>query len=228
MIDSGSYQNIEKLGVICGPLFLVCYVIAMLFAGYLPPMAPSMPMDELLAFYQDNTLRIRVGQILMLISSAILVPWFAVVSRQIASREPGFPMLAAMQFGGGILLVVFFQLCSMLWIANSYRLEADPTAIRLVHDASWLIFVMVFPCYTIQMFCIGFAGLLDKSATPLWPRTISYYNLWVGVGGAGGTFAIFVYGGPFAWNGLVGFWIPVLLFASWLCLMVPKLWANID
>jgi hypothetical protein len=140
-----------------------------------------------------------------------------------ARVEGRFPVLAIMQFGGGVLLIVFFALCSMIWIAATYRPELDPNVIRMMHETSWLIFVMVFPAYTLQMVCIAVAGFMDKSEHPWLPRWACYLNLWVGIGGGGGALAAFFKSGPFAWNGLIGFWVPVSLFALWLAVMTPLL-----
>lgn len=168
------------------------------------------------SFYAEHTNRIRLAQLLGLIFSTLLFPWFTIISLQMARIEGRVPVLSIMQFGGGVLLVVFFQICSMLWIIAAWRPELDPAVIRMVHEGSWLVFVMVFPAYTMQLFCIALVGFMDKSEYPTWPRWACYFNMWVGVGGMGGGLAVFFKTGPFAWNGLIGFYIPVVIFAIWL------------
>jgi hypothetical protein len=82
---------------------------------------------------------------------------------------------------------------------------------------------MVFPGYTLQMVCIAVAGFMDKSERPTWPRWVSYFHLWVGLSGAGGGLAVFFKSGPFAWNGVVGIYIPLVLFATWLIISTTVL-----
>jgi hypothetical protein len=142
-----------------------------------------------------------------------------VISIQIARIEKRMPLLAVMQFGGAVLLVVFFQLCGMLWIAATFRSELEPSTIRMLDDLSWLIFVMVFPGYVLQLSCIALASFMDRSARPLWPRWVGYLNLWIALSGAGGGLAVFFKHGPFAWNGLVGFYIPIGAFTIWIAVM---------
>ncbi len=36
-----------------------------------------------------------------------------------------------------------------------------------------------------------------------------YLNLWMATIGGTGLISIFFFSGPFAWNGIVGFWLPV-------------------
>lgn len=221
--------HIQRLCVWAGPVFIVLYVLAFWgLAGYLPPQPPTTTPAELVSFYTQHQLGIRSGQLLSMIFSTLLFPWFGIISMQIARIEGRVPILALIQFGGATLLVVFFQICSMIWIGASYRPDIDPLTLRTMHELGWLIFVMVFPSYVLQLFCIGIAGLMDKRPQPLFPRWVCFFNLWVAVGGAGGGLAVFFYSGPFAWNGLIGFWIPVITFGSWLFVMVPVLLRNIE
>jgi hypothetical protein len=100
-----------------------------------------------------------------MITSTLLFPFFTVVSREIArnesSRTAGLPMLAMMQFGDGTLLIVYFQLCSMIWLVLSFRPDLDPALARLLDDAAWLIFVMVSPSYITPMLCVAVAAFRD-------------------------------------------------------------------
>lgn len=207
-----------------GPVFLLLYALA--FGGlahYLPPQPPTWSAADVASFYELHRNQIRAGQLLCLIFSMLLFPWFAVISVQIARIEGRYPVLAVMQFGCGVLLIVFFVVCSMLWTAAAFRPEMDPNTIRTLHDTSWLMFVMVYPEYTLQLSCIAIAGFMDKSPQPLLPRWACYLNLWVGFSAVGGGFATFFKTGPFAWNGLFGFWVPVVLFTIWLFVMAPLL-----
>jgi hypothetical protein len=60
---------------------------------------------------------------------------------------------------------------------------------------------------------------MDRSTRPLWPRWVGYLNLWIALSGAGGGLAVFFKHGPFAWNGLVGFYIPIAAFTVWIAVM---------
>jgi hypothetical protein len=211
-----------------GPVFLILYGIAFWgIAGYMPPHSPMTSPDALVAFYEENRTGIRVGQILGLVFSMLLFPWFALISVQIAQAEKRFPVLALMQFGAGTLLIVFFVVCSMLWIAATYRPELDPETLRTMHETSWLMFVMVFPEFTLQVLCIALAGFMDRRPQPLFPRWLCYFNLWVGISAFGGSVAVFFKSGPFAWSGLFGFWLPVFFFSIWLFVMAPVLARNV-
>lgn len=211
-----------------GPIFLVLYGIAFWgIAGYMPPHSPTLGAAELVQFYDENRNGIRIGQILGLVFSMLLFPWFALISVQIARVEGRYPVMAMMQFGAGTLLIVFFVICSMLWIAATYRPELDPAQLKTIHETSWLMFVMVFPEFTLQVICIAVAGFIDKRPEPVFPRWVCYFNLWVAISACGGSVAVFFKSGPFAWSGIFGFWIPVTFFSLWLFIMAPILARNV-
>lgn len=211
--------KIQLMCVWAGPVFLVLYALAFAFAGYLPPHAPALSAEEVASFYDLHRNQTRAGLILCMIFSMLLFPWFAVISVQIARIEGRFPVLALIQFGAGSLLIVFFVVCSMFWIIAAWQPGLDANLIKIIHDGSWLLFVMVFPEYTLQLTCIAIAGLMDKRAQPLLPRWACYFNFWVAFTGIGGGLAAFFRTGPFAWNGLIGFWVPVTFFVIWLFVM---------
>jgi len=218
-----------KAGVWTGPLFLVLYAIFFWgVAGFIPPQSPHHSAAQIAQFFDENRTAIRVGQIGGLVSSTLLFVFFAVISLEIARIEQRRPLLAMVQFAGAILLIVFFAICSMVWIAATFRSELSPSTIRMLNDVGWLMFVMVFPGYVLQMFCMAIAGFIDRSPTPTWPRWAAYLNLWVAFSGAGGGIAVFFKHGAFAWNGLIGFYVPISVFAVWLSITTVLLLRSLD
>jgi hypothetical protein len=221
--------QVLKAGVWCGPAFLVLYLVFFWgVAGFVPPPGPSHSAAWVGDFFDENRTAIRVGQVGGLIASTLLLPFFAVISLEIARVEQRAPLLAMVQFAGAILLIVFFAMCSMLWIAATFRPELGDVSVRMLNDLSWLIFVMVFPAYVLQMLCMAIAGFIDRSPTPTWPRWAAYANLWVGLAGSGGGIAVFFKHGAFAWNGLIGFYVPITVFVGWLVMTTVLLLKSID
>ena len=63
----------------------------------------------------------------------------------------------------------------------------------------------------------------DKSETPLYPRWVAYLNLWCGLLGAPGGLIVFFKSGPFAYDGLIGFYIPFGVFTLWIVVMTVQM-----
>jgi hypothetical protein len=200
----------------CGPAAMVLYLI--FFAGvakFVPPPSPHWTAAHVVSFYAAHRTSIRIGQVGGLVASMLFFPFFTVIAVQIARIERG-PLLALLEWGGGLILIVWFGVCAMLWIVATFRDGLPASTVRMLNDFGWLAFVMVFPEYVVQMMAIGVAALRDKSPNPVWPRWAGYFNMWIAFSGIGGGLAVFFKHGPFAWNGLIGFWLPICMFAVWL------------
>jgi hypothetical protein len=62
----------------------------------------------------------------------------------------------------------------------------------------------------------GVAILLDRRERPVFPRWLGYYNLWVALMFLPGTFNVFYQSGPLSRNGIIAYYIPLTVFATWL------------
>lgn len=217
------------------PVAIACFGIPFAFgARFIPPPQPSWSSERIAAFFADNSTGIRVGVLCAMFASALLLLFYAVVSAEIKKIEGRPGLLATLQWGGAIMLVFVFQLICLVWITASYRQDVDPGITRTLNDFCWFVWSTFIPTYSIQYVCMAIAGFMDHRERPAWPRWSAYMNLWVAVTGAGGVLAVFFKSGPFAWNGVVGFWIPVIVFGAgmsvnaWLLLRRAKYEESID
>lgn len=72
---------------------------------------------------------------------------------------------------------------------------------------------------SVQNFAIAFTILSDDGEPPVFPRWLAYVNLFTAVLFTPGALIPFFKFGPFAWNGLFGFWIPGVFFCTWVVVM---------
>ena len=199
-----------------GPVF-----IALLFiffwgcAGFIPPPAPTLSADEVVAFYNANLGRIRLGLAMSLLASGLLVPFTAVITTQMRRISGIGPTLAYTQLGAGSVNVMVFVLPYLIFAAASFRPQRSPELTLLLHEFGWLSFIMAVPLAIIQVFAFGAAVLMDKSAAPIYPRWSAYLSLWTGFLFVPASITLFFKQGPFAWNGLFAIWIPLAVFTAW-------------
>src|SRR5437763_1174404 len=195
------------------PVALVGFgIFFVLVAGFVPPPRESWSAARIARFYADNRTGIRIGLIGAMFFSALLLPCYTVLSAELRKIEGKLSLLAPIQFGGAVILVTFFQIIGLLWLLASFRPEADPQLMRFANDFCWLVWTMLIPTYSLQYLCLAVGGFMDKRPNPAFPRWSAYMNLWVAVTGIGGVLAVFFKTGPFSWNGIVGFWIPVIVY----------------
>ena len=55
------------------------------------------------------------------------------------------------------------------------------------------------------------------------PRWLAYFNLWVAFLFVPGGLILFFKTGPFAWNGVFTFWLPLSIFSLWFIVMFVAL-----
>jgi hypothetical protein len=70
-----------------------------------------------------------------------------------------------------------------------------------------------------QCLFTGLTILSHPEVTNVYPRWVGFFNIWIAVGMATSSVIPFFITGPFAWNGVVGFWIPATVFGLWMFVM---------
>ncbi len=186
---------------------------------FMPPPSPTMSALEVASMYGANTNQIRFGLLVMMGSSGLILPFTAAIAAQMKRMEETPSILTYLQLASGALGVVFFIVPCVLWSVAAFRPERAPELIQLMNDAGWMLFLMPFTTFIVQNFAIGIAILGDKSVQPVFPRWMGFFNFWVAVLFVPGGLLTFFKTGPFAWNGLLAFWVPFVVFFTWYLLM---------
>jgi hypothetical protein len=70
---------------------------------------------------------------------------------------------------------------------------------------------------------IGVPILQDRRTVPVFPRWSGYYCLWTALLVTPGSLVPFFKAGPFAWDGIMSWWVPVAVLALWFFVMTPVL-----
>lgn len=211
----------QQICIWCGPAMVVIWIVSFVFiAEFIPPPRPDASAAETLAMFTDNAARIRIGLVLTLFASALLVPFSAVVAAQMARIEGRRPVLAVTQFGSGVALSLEFIVPIMVWQAAAYRPSPERLVmISMLNDMGWLMFVGVISSVVIQVLCFGVVILLDSRDQPLFPRWAGYWSVWVALLLAPAGLVPLFRQGPLSWNGLFAFWIPLSVYCIWMMSM---------
>lgn len=213
-----------------GPAMLVLWVGAfILLAELIPPPDPEDTAREVVARFGDDTDLIRLGLTVTLFASALLVPFAAVISTQMRRIEGGGGPLAQTQVVSAGLLSMEFIVPIMVWQTAAFRFDAESARIiQMLNDMGWLMFVAVISSVIVQIVSFGIAILIDERENPIFPRWSGYFMLWVALLLAPTSLCVFFKDGPFAWNGLFAFWIPLTAYAAWMLVTFYLLRRAID
>jgi hypothetical protein len=191
-------------------------LIGMLLAGYIPaPRADATP-AEIAAFYRDGTFVIRLGLLIALIGTAGWAALVSVVWVQLNRIEGPRPVMAALQAVAGVACYVFLTLFVVLLAAAAFRPERSPESTQLLHDIGWFMAFLAAIPFVLQALATGVAILGDTSPQPAYPRWLGYLGLWVALLLAPGDVLLFFHTGPFAYDGVISFWIPLIGFGAWM------------
>jgi hypothetical protein len=212
-----------------GPAMIVLWLGAFLFiAGYIPPSAPTASATDIFALYKGRTNVIKLGMVISMAGSALLVPWAVAISGQL-KRIEGAKALADTQMVSSALLSLEFITPIGIWMAASYRYD-DRAAdvIRTLHDVGSILFMTVIWSLWVQLFAIAAAILIDRSDEPVLPHWLGYLNLWVALLIIPAGLVLFFKQGPFAWTGLVGLYIPLTGFVVWILSLTITIHRNLS
>jgi hypothetical protein len=188
----------------CGGFgFLVTFILFWVILGHnLPNPSPALSAADLTARYLQHLGSIRLGFIVSMVAVVFYMPW--------TSRT-----LTYLQLIGGALTVMVVSFSAMFWAVAAFRPERDPQLIQLLTDLGWLCIDLQYACTTLQMLAAAFVGLSDKRETPLFPRWVCWLTIWSGLSFLPASLTGVFMTGPFAWDGLLSYYIPYACWLGW-------------
>jgi hypothetical protein len=199
----------------CGFLFVVLLFGGLIAAHWIPPMSPAETADEIAQRYRDHAGGIRLGAVLMLFGAGTTVPVGALIAAHIKQIEGEFSPLAYIQLigcAGGLFAV---SMPVLIFAATAFRPDRDPHLTQMMNDLAWVPFIMNGPPAILQAVSFGIAILKDRREDAPFPRWLAYLNFWAAFSFLPAFLLVFFKHGPFAWNGLLSFWLAATLFGGW-------------
>jgi hypothetical protein len=208
-------------GAVIVPLFFLGFGV---LARFIPPPSPRESPTEIARLFAADPTQLRLGLIITMFACGLMGVFFAEISGQLKRMEGTHPCLTYVQLACGTVLVVEFILPLFCWLTAAYRPGTrNPEIIQTLNDLAWLPFVGATSSVFFQFLAIGVATLQQRNSVLVIPRWAGYFNIWMAFMVTPGTLCVFVTDGPFAWDGLLSFWIPLSSFTLWLVTMTVLL-----
>jgi hypothetical protein len=194
----------------------------------MPPPTAKWSADEIARFYVQNGSEIKIGATICSWTSGFMVPIAVVVAVQIARHEKGKPVWAALALAGGTLMSIPLVLPPIYWGVAAFTPTRAPEITAIMHELAMLTFVTTDQYYIFMWVAIAVVALIPNTVvhTPF-PRWFGYYTAWTALMFEAGAIAFLTRSGPFAWNGLLAFWSPVVTFFAWMIVMAVLLFKAI-
>lgn len=212
-------KTFQKVSAWAGFASVIIFFSGLLVGHIFPPMPPSMTGPEVQAFIQANAFAIKLGGLLIIISAMFCAPFNAAIYLQLKRMEGTRGIGAIGQLGAGIANIQFFILPGVLFVLLAFRPDRNVDSLYALFDLAWIVTMLPWTVGAMQCLCSGIAILSHPKVTNVYPRWVGFFNIWIATGMATSSVIPFFTTGPFAWNGIVGFWIPATVFGLWMVVM---------
>jgi len=115
---------------------------------------------------------------------------------------------------------VFLVLPPLFWGVAAFTPTRAPQVTAIMHELGMLTLTTTDQYYVFMWVAVVIICFLPtKVANSPFPRWFGYLTAWIALMFEAGAFAFLPRTGPFAWNGLLVFWFPLILFGVWIAVM---------
>jgi len=182
-------------------------------AGFLPAPHESLRGEEIKDFFLADQTRIRVGMVGYISIASFYLIWSVLVARVMQRIEGTYGLLHRLEFFGGIATTFVTMFSGVMWLAASFRTpERSAGEIQLLSDVGWFIFDMTFMVTTLQFVALGVVILRDRRPVPYLPQWTAWLCFLCAASFLPLVAMPFMTTGPFAWHGLMNYWVALGLF----------------
>lgn len=209
--------RIKLLCAWCGPALAVLTTLGLALANVLPfPPGAYLDPEGIAQFYTQSSTRTLFGFALASVSLGLIFPLVALIAEHMVRMESGrTPLLTFLQMVTGSASGVFLIVPMMMMGVCAFRPERSPELIQLLNDFAWMMFITPLAPFCIQNVSIALAIFNDHNPQPVLPRWVAFANLWVAFLFLPSILPYFFYKGPFAWQGILVFWLAFIAYATW-------------
>lgn len=213
----------QRIGAWCGLVFIALFGAGLAIAGWLPLPGPSMTAAQVAAMYQSHNVQIRVGMFVMVFAAAFFFALTAVTSHQLMRIQGASRMPAYLQMIAGTANAVTFFLAPVLFAVAAFRPDRNQDVLYALNDLAWLVFIVPGSAAVFQTLSMALGVMIDRSPKPVFPHWFGYLSIWAALMFVPTILPMFFKTGPFAWNGLFGFYIGATAFFVWIVSLVVVL-----
>lgn len=208
----------QKAGLACTWIFTLLTIVGWLWiAGFWMPVPADAGAEATKEWFTgEHRWGVLIGCSIFYIAAGFLTPasiQFGIMLSKVEGRWPLWSVTTAV-CGIFISLIVFFNACA--WLAAAYRPEAGADVIQSWYDWAWFAFLLGWIYLSIEMVATAIVELNDTREIPMVPRWFSWLTIAGAVGIVTAAGPAFFKSGPFAYHGLLAFYMPVAVWGVYL------------
>jgi len=212
----------QKVLIWWSVLFGLIYFAALAFCLHLLP-TPSAQQSpaEIAQYYGEHSLLVRMGAALAALTGAFMMPWVVVLTTQLYRHEKlrdkaDFPVWTVMAAANGALATVIIVIPTNFLGTAAYAPDRASDVTTALHELGILMWLSgdqwaIFFALSVAVVCL----IPNSVKHSPFPRWYGYMAIIVAVGSSPSVVIYLTRTGPFAWNGLLGYWVPMMVFVFW-------------
>ncbi|MCQ4121358.1 hypothetical protein [Rhodococcus tibetensis] len=198
-------------------IYLVVFGIGwLIFGHFFPPFSPADSAQEIADQFMERRVPILFGSVLIMVATMILMPMSALLVMIIRKIEGQTGVLTLiMAFTTTTYMVMNFFVPFGFALAT-FRPDRNPELVQFAGDFAFMQFMGGIPMFWMFWVVAAIASFISsRTPDPVFPRWFGYFNVWCALLYIPELLIFFFKTGPFAWDGVVGFWIPAVVFIAW-------------
>jgi hypothetical protein len=179
-----------------------------------PPPRPDVDAMQAAAWFDQHQLGIQVGFVFLLVIAGGAAISNGIIGYFMMRMSSG-KMLAYAYIGTmGVGAIPGFQLILACWLTATFRPDRSPDVLYLLYDLGMLSYNGSLGCFTAAYTVAAIAILYDKNG--IFPKWFAYVTVWQIVTEILASQMWLHHSGAFAWNGMITFYIAVVIFGLWI------------
>ncbi|WP_067899850.1 hypothetical protein [Nocardia vaccinii] len=187
-----------------------------------PPPRPDVTDIQVAHWFAQHHTTIRIGFAILLViagGAAIsngIIGYF--MKRMSSGPVLSYAYIAAM----GVGAIPGFHVLLVCWLTATFRPDREPRVLHLLYDLGMLSYNGSLGCFTAAYAVIAIAILYDRNR--IFPKWFAYISIWQIVTEVLATQMWVFHAGAFAWNGMITFYIAVVIFGIWVGCLLLIMW----
>jgi hypothetical protein len=210
-------------------VFITIYGLSLMFLlQMLPPPSATWSSERVAQFYTDHSGHVKLGATICSWTSGFMVPLSVVIGVQLRRHEQK-PIWSILAITGGSLMSIFIVLPQIFWGVAAFTPTRAPEITATLHELGVITFITTDQYYIFLWVSVAVISLLPNTVVNSpFPRWFGYFTAWLTLVFEAGALAFLFRTGPFAWNGLFTFWLPLPLFGLWTVVLAVLLFRAIS
>jgi hypothetical protein len=220
---TGSNRTLTSttVGIVTGWGVIVFFGFGLFGGEFVAPPGPY-GADITAQFYREHVDLKRIAVICLVIGGTFMIAFGSAIADRLRKVEVVGVTMAFVQVGtavaAGTLMMAFaaFLLTALLFpdMPNEF--------LRFSNHVTWMAWAGLWQPGALQAVAVATAILSDKSKSPVYPRWIAWYSLFMAFGSLMGVLIPFFRNGPFAWDGAVAFYLAGFNYFLWFAIMLTQ------